>query len=220
MSKRIYEVVRILTLLVSFMSFPVLATEYTIEVQAGKESEDHTVQITAKTNIPGTIEVMGSVSLVGQSDDDVYIGDSKKFSITKGAGKVVFDTSDLPSGKYEAEVSFYPLWGFKDDTSKATGIDSNLEASKAIDIEGSGETSDSASAREEGQKWVMLNVIVGTSWSKGDWISRFGAWEEIPTKTRNPRIIKNYYFESIDMTIVANVLKDEVATWTIGKKGL
>lgn len=201
------------------VSCSALAAEYTIEVQA-EESAEHTVKMTAKTNIPGIIEVMGAVSLAGQSDDDVYIGNSKRFSITEGSGQVVFDTSSLPSGKYEAEVSFYPRWGFKDEISKATGIDSKLETSKAINIEGSGEASDSASAREEGQRWVMLNVIIGTPWSTGDWVSRFGSWEKIPTKTRNPDIIKNYYFKSIDMTIVANVLKDEVATWAKGRKGL
>lgn len=219
MSKHLSEIVRMALLFIFFMPCLALAEKFTIEIQS-EEEKDSSVEIIAKTNIPGSIEVMGGISLKGQADDDVYIGKSKKFLIIKGSGQVTIDTSDIPSGVYEAEVSFYPRWGFKDEASRSTGIDSSIETSKTINIEGSGESSDLAKTREEGQRWVMLNVITGTSWSKGDWISRFGTWETIPTETRNSRVIKNYYFKSIDMTIVVNILKDEVVTWGKGKDGL
>lgn len=219
MNMRIRRAMQALSIALLVMLEPAVASEYAIDIQT-EEIDRNTLKITASTNIPGIIEVMGSVSLAGQAADDVYIGESKKFILSQGAGQVVLDVSALPSGKYEAEISFYPRWGFKDEKSKASGIGSNIEVSKRIEIVGSGESAESASAREEGQRWVMLNVVVGTPWSTGELISRFGSWEEFPTKTRNPKIIKNYYFKSIDMTIVVNVLKDEVVTWKMGKKGL
>ena len=165
------------------------SNEYSIEIEA-RETDSKEVEITALTNIPGTIEVFGAVSLSGQKGDDVYIGVKEKFFIKSGVGSVNLSVNSIPSGNYDAEVKFYPRWGFKDDESKATGITENLKTAILIQLKGSGESAELASQREKGQRWVMENAYTGVPWTPGSWIEQFGFWKQLPTQSRNPEIIK------------------------------
>lgn len=70
------------------------------------------------------------------------------------------------------------------------------------------------------QQWVMENVFSGMPWDEAEWIRRFGAWEPLPVQDRNPAIISNLYFHEIDMTVVVNLLKEEVVTWRFGRGGV
>lgn len=193
--------------------------DYLISIQA-TESEKSKVTLSVTTNIPGTIELMASVNLANQAPDDTYIGKSERIKVTNGSAKTVIDVGSLPSGQYEAEAAFYPRWGFKDQESESTGINRNISATQPIVITGSGESKQSVATRNKNQKWVIENVIVGTPWKPDEWESRFGKREEIPVKSRNPEIIKNYYFPTLDMTIIVNTLKEEVVTWRMSKDGL
>ena len=219
MSNRLRKYLAVSFLVLSPLVLAQDNSEYSINIEA-RESDSKEVEISVTTNIPGTIEVFGAVSLSGQKGDDVYIGVKEKFFIKDGVGFVALDVNGIPSGDYDAEVNFYPRWGFKDDESRATGISENVRSSIPLKLEGSGESAELASQREEGQRWVMENAYSGVSWSPGYWIERFGFWKQIPTQSRNPEIIKNYYFESIDMTVIVNVLKSEIVTWRTGKDGL
>lgn len=195
-----------------------IAKEYSITVQA-IQIEGKKVRLSISSNIPGNIEIMAGVSLMGQAPTDTYIGKSERVKVSNGSSEVVIDVSDLPSGKYEAEANFYPRWGLQDEKSKLTGINHEISASQKIEIGGSGESSESVAKRNEGQKWVMENIIVGTSWNPSEWKERFGSREELPVTSMNPKIIKNYYFSSIDMTVIVNTLKVKVVTWRMGKDG-
>lgn len=75
--------------------------------------------------------------------------------------------------------------------------------------------------KDEGQRWVMTNVVPGMVWNPSFWRKRFGDFEEVPVQTGYDRAKKAYYFESIDMTIHVLVLRDppEIATWRLGRSG-
>ncbi len=84
-------------------------------------------------------------------------------------------------------------------------------------VSGSGESSESTMAMDEGRMWVMANVFIGTRWNPAEWMRRFGRSSSIQIDRGNPRIIKGWYFPSIDVTVFVNVLKGGVANWTWGK---
>jgi hypothetical protein len=193
---------------------------YALSVHS-RQLSDERVLIEITTNIPGTIELMAGLELVGQAPDDIFIGTHERVKVTNGAGKVIFDVSTLPSGEYEATAGFYPRWGFKDDESRATGITESLADAQLLSLRGSGEPASALIERNKGQNWVMDNAVpIGKAWEPSKWVNRLGMWKEIPVTTRNPRIIKNYYFESVDMTVVVNTLKNEIVTWRMGQEGL
>lgn len=193
--------------------------DYTLTVE-GEVVKDGRVQVNVRTNIPGVIELMAGISLADQAPDDVFIGKTERITVREGAGQTTFDVSDLPQGEYEAEASFYPEWGFQDERSEATGITDPIESRQPLSLDGSGESAESVAERNEGQRWVMENVTMGMTWKPTEWKQRFGDWEEFAATSRNPDVITNYYFESIDMTIVVNTLKDEIVTWRTGRDGL
>jgi len=192
--------------------------EYVITVKAN-EIEGKKVRLSIGSNIPGNTEIMAGLSLIGQAPEDTYIGKSERVRVSNGSAEIVIDISDLPSGEYTAEVNFYPMWGLQDEKSKLTGINYEISASQKIEISGSGESSELVAKRKAGQKWVMENIIVGTPWNPSEWEERFGSREELPVTSMNPNIIKNYYFPSIDMTVIVNTLKASVVTWRMGKDG-
>lgn len=192
---------------------------YSVSV-SGQNLNDGQVHLELRTNIPGTIELMASVSLADQAPDDTWIGKNERVRLVNGTGQATFDVSDLPTGQYEVEASFYPRWGFQDEKSRSSGVNESLEHSHPISLKGSGESSELVAQRNEDQQWVIENVIMGSEWDPSFWINRFGEWEEFPVTTRNPDIISNYYFESLDMTLIVNTLKDEVVVWRIGRDGL
>lgn len=180
---------------------------------------DGDVSIEIQTNIPGMIEVMAGIALSGQDEDETWIGKSERVTITNGQASVTLDTVDLPQGNYEAEVSFYPRWGFKDTKSQSTGITETLAASEPISIIGSGESAIDTQLKNKGQAWVIDNVTMGEPWHPADWRKRFGQYEEIPidSKALNPKIIKAYYFPKIDMTLIVNKLEAEIVIWRMGR---
>jgi hypothetical protein len=179
--------------------------------------EGNKVRLDVITDIPGTIEVMAGISLAGQAPNDVWIGVNDRARLTDGVGAATFDVSELPQGLYEAEVSYYPKWGPQDDVARASGANNEIDAFVAFRLTGSGESAQAAKFREEGQRWVMLNVEVGERWNPGFWEGKFGSMKELTVDRYNPDIIKAYYFESIDMTLIVNVLKGQIDTWRIGK---
>jgi hypothetical protein len=202
-------------------SSPTANDYYNLSV-VGKDLGDGRVQIDVKTNIPGVIEIAVSIDLANQEPTDIYIGTGTKLTLQNGSAQTILGVNELPKGNYEVEASFYPKWGFKDALSKQTGISANIESVFPLVLDGSGESVDSAKKRNDGQVWVMSNVNSGQKWDPSDWVNKYGSWQEIPlaNSSRNPEIIKNYYFSSIDMTIVVNVLKQEVVTFRLGREGL
>lgn len=193
------------------------AAEYKIEL-VSKVIGPSNVEVEISSNIPGTIDVMLGLGLVGQKPDDVFIGTNKRITIKNGRTSESIGDPELPAGEYEVEVSFYPRWGPQDSDAKAAGVDSEIHARQIVMLKGTGESPDAAQQRENDQRWVMENVYVGTRWDGFFWIERFGEPEQITTTRGNPNIIKAYYFKSLDMTIIVNELKGEVSTWRMGRK--
>jgi hypothetical protein len=109
-----------------------------------------------------------------------------------------------------------------DEVARRSGAQSRLHAMTKIRINGSGESISTVLRRENAQRWVMDNVIVGTPWKPREWIRRFGHFQPgpLPPEGWNPAIIKNYYFPSIDTTLTVNVLKGEIDTYKFGKRAL
>ena len=89
--------------------------EYSITVQA-IEIEGKKVRLSINSNIPGNIELMAGVSLMGQAPEDTYIGKSERVKVSNGISEIIIDVSDLPSGEYEAEANLYPTWGLQDES--------------------------------------------------------------------------------------------------------
>lgn len=80
-----------------------------------------------------------------------------------------------------------------------------------------GESVEDVKRHNEGRRWVMLNVYMGQEWDPAFWMLKFGEWKQLEVDRHNPAIIKAYYFESIDMTLIVNVLKGEIVTWRDGE---
>ena len=194
-----------------------VAAKFNIEV-APRVVGPNKVEVNVTSNIPGTVEVMLSLDLAGQKPTDTYIGVSKRIALKTGTTKTVIGKPDLPAGKYYVEVSFYPKWGPKDEVAKQAGAKFEIHARKLITLKGSGQSAHAVVKRKNDQSWVMKNVGIGTRWNYSYWVKRFGSPEQLRTTRWNPKIIKAYYFKSLDMTIFVNVLKHEVAIWRLGRK--
>jgi len=200
---------------------PAAATDYKISI-ATLLLEGSKVKVDIITNVPGEIEVVADLTIVGQAPDDTVIGTRGEYIlIHNGEGQTILDGSTLPTGEYEVEVSLYPRWGLKDDVSKACGLKQDLgysiSARALVTLTGTGESAEVVKKRNQGQRWVKSNVFVGTKWDPSSWVAKFGSWEELKLTSGNPQILKMLYFESIDMTLTVNVLKGEIVTWQSGK---
>jgi hypothetical protein len=195
---------------------PVVHREYTLSIKPDVFPNGN-VLLDVETNIPGTIEVSAGLSLPGQGENDIWVGKNKYIRIVGGKGSVTLSTGDLPKGEYNAEVSFFPQWGFKDAMSRATGITDKLTASSRISLKGSGASTSEVLFKKNGQKWVMEHVNMGDPWRPAEWVKRFGHYQEIPVDYGNHRILKAYYFPRIDITLTVNILKGEISIWSLGK---
>lgn len=194
-----------------------LAAEFKIEL-VSKVVGPSEVKVEVTSTIPGIIDVMVGLGLVGQKPDDVFIGINKRITLKNGRATATVGKPGLPAGKYEVEVSFYPRWGPQDSAAKAAGVNSEIHARQTVTLKGTGESPEAAQQRENDQRWVMENVYVGTRWNRSSWIGRFGEPQQLITTRWNPDIMKAYYFKSLDMTIFVNKLKGEVSHWRMGRK--
>lgn len=195
---------------------PVAHKEYALSIKP-EILPSGDVRLDVETNIPGNIEVSAGLSLHGQAENDIWVGKSEYIRIVGGKGTVNLSTGDLPKGEYDAEVSFFPQWGFKDAMSRATGITDKLTSSSRLTLMGSGQSVADVLFKKNGQKWVMTHVNLGDPWDAAEWVKRFGRYQEIPIDYGNPRILKAYYFPRIDITLTVNILKGEISIWSLGK---
>jgi hypothetical protein len=63
----------------------------------------------------------------------------------------------------------------------------------------------------------MWDNINETTWDKNKFIKGLGNCVELKVSNRNPKIIKAYYFQDVDMTIYVSKPKMEVLAWREGK---
>jgi hypothetical protein len=157
---------------------------------------------------------------------DTFIGtDFIKVPIVNGKGKGNINGLDLalpvgsklPAGTYDVQVKFYPKWAENEAVASEAGIKNPIQGKAIIKLDGSGASAASAKARAEGQRWVILNVSSGMAWEPHFWKKKFGTWQEVENRGEgNPKILKLYYFKSVDMTLLVNVLKGEIVTYRQG----
>ena len=194
--------------------------KYSLDVTAHTIG-DGKVELDITTNIPGTIAVMANIDLRNQKGDDLYVGtDNGDVLVAHGMGKAVLDVSKLPSGKYQADIGFYPGWGFKDAVSRATGIKNNISITKPIEFASHGTVSASEQISEkQNQIWVMNHALPETPWKPAEWRRRFGASVFVPVvdDTWDPSIVKDYYFRSIDMRIRVNTRLHQIMGFEMGR---
>jgi len=192
--------------------------DYKIGLTA-KTVSNHQVEFNVTTNIPLPIEVMASVNLKGQNPDDTYVGYSKKIFLKESNQIFVLNTAskNLPRGNYIAEVTFYPRWGAKKGSPKASKLKKTISGSFEISLQGTSESAEEVQEINEMQRWVMENVIIGTPWDRKTFIGKLGNCQEFRVQNRNPNIIKSYYFPKPNITIIVNIYKNSVVTWRKGK---
>ncbi len=192
--------------------------EYKIKVSAAEISTTK-VDFTVSTNLPLPVEVMAGVSLQGQKDSDTWIGYNQKVMLKKTTQifSLSFPKKPLPSGKYDAEVTFYPRWGAKKGNPNAAKIGRNIEGVSFVNLSGDGQNAEDRMERDRLQLWVMENVNPATSWDNHALTTKLGEREIVAVKRMNPNIIKGYYFPKVDMTIYVNVLKHEYVTFRKGR---
>ncbi|MFT6474994.1 hypothetical protein [Qipengyuania profunda] len=187
-----------------------------ISLDASPQS-DTQIRFVVTTNLPTPVEVMAGVALAGQKPDDVFIGHSERVTLASPRTEFVLDTSSarnaLPSGEYDAEVSFYPRWG-AENGNPAAKTAPELEATDRITLGGSGEDRADAERRNELQRWVMGNIGMNVPWNRESFEARLGPAEKGPSTMS--RLHDAYYFPDADMTFLVNRLKNEVTVWRVG----
>lgn len=194
------------------------AEKFELAVDASPTGSDK-VHFAVTTNIPLPVEVMATVSLTGQKDDDVYIGtDNTRITLDKPTTEFDLRTVDvhgepLPEGEYEAEVSFYPRWGAKNEAAK--DVPETEAVSTKFSLTNKSRTADEAKRGNEQQRWVMENVISGTPWDEGKFVAQLGKYEKSPATLSH--LHDAYYFAGPDMTLIVNRLKGEVTVWRKGR---
>lgn len=178
--------------------------QYTLSCLPG-ELTDKQLTVAIRTNIPGTIKVSVSLTIVGQRDDEVFIGTSMDANVVNGSGSAVLDISTLPSGNYTLGAAFYPFWGFSDEMSRATRIkdDIHTTARKPIVLNKGNQSAIDQKIKLQGQLWVMEHVNSDLTWSEEFWKLKFGDFEEVAVDSQLS-VMKGYYFKRIDMTIFVN----------------
>lgn len=186
---------------------------------------DGMVEITIETDIAGPIEVMAGVDLLGQEDGDVFIGASERLKIDQSPQTVTIpimeqDGSLIPTGEYEATVSFYPWWGADDAPAETKALTEEIEATLAISIDGSGEAAEDvqASMNADAQmREYLWNIEPKQRFDAAELAERLGASERVEVKNRGVAIV-GWYFEKPDVTVFQNTNNGEIATWREGKQ--
>lgn len=184
------------------------------------------VEADIQTNIPDAVTLSLSLGLSGQRPNDIFIGTEYiKVPIANGRGSAMIDgtmgvfprESQLPAGNYNVEASFYPYWPENAAIASKLGITKPIVGKALVELHASGTSVDVAIMKADGRKWVMQNVTSGMEWDPHFWKSKFGAYQELKYNGRgNPRILKMYYFTTIDMTLMVNSLKKEIETYRMG----
>lgn len=225
-----YIVILISILIVQLSAATVFSTSnYWIKVRPTVIGP-YSVLVDIQTNIPGSVSLGANLELMGLKSSDTFIGTQfTKVSINNGKGSTVIDANlkntmpgrkggfKLPSGSYNVVVSFHPLWHENKQFAKENNIEKNIEGKATVKLTASGEASKNTKKMLEGQRWLMENVVPGDKWDPVFLEKKFGPYLELEyLGDFNPRIIKLYYFKSIDITITVNVHKMIIDTWDIG----
>jgi hypothetical protein len=188
----------------------------------------YTIDLEIETNIPGSITLAGSLSLNGQPNNVVIGTEFIRIPVSEGKAKITLDGREntrpsgknLPTGNYDVEIAFHPLWKENSATANDAKIKESIKWVKAVQLSASGKPPDDiikAITAKRDQMKALLSITVGQPWDPKFWRTKYGKMEEVEYKGElNPSIIKMYYIESIDLTLMVNDLKKQIVTATTG----
>lgn len=187
-----------------------------IRIQAN-QNDNHTVSFLIETNIPLPIEAMASLDLKWQSDDDTYIGSSKRIEIKKTPFEFTIDLTEdeLPNGEYVANINFYPVWWAKNELAKK--IENEISAAQDIIISNWYWTPQERKELKDNQLWVMENLWAGTERNINTVKSKIWNYEEIDV-IKNPIVVQAFYFPKADVTIFVSKPKKNIITYKFWKE--
>ncbi|WP_417677593.1 hypothetical protein [Pseudodonghicola sp.] len=188
---------------------------YEISVEATAISA-YKVLLKVQTTIPLPVDVMASVSIKDQKPTDTYIGASRRVTLNTPEQIIEIDGSseNLPRGAYFAEVTFYPRWGAESGPAAAKKIKEEISGQDSVALAGSGASKDDTDRKNDSQKWVMLNVEIGTPWNENLFVSKLGRFTK---SAADLNLHDAYYFPDTDMTIIVSRIKGTVAIWRMGR---
>jgi hypothetical protein len=184
------------------------------------------------SNVPGIVEVIVALELVGLKGEDAGIGLQQNLKLATGVTGVVHfdgqkdqnpmlpDQKALSDGSYVAEVTLYPNWGLIDGPAKGSRLDRELTSkTKAVVMRCGGTSAASVKKRVADRGWVMRTVYTGLPWKRAVWTRRLGEYRQEPYRegSWNSRTTAAYYFPSVDMTLLVNTQKQEVLTFHEGR---
>jgi hypothetical protein len=172
-----------------------------------------------ETNIPLPVEIMVGAALHGQGPKDTYIGRDLRMTLSTSpqAFSIPIDQDGgLPTGTYDVEATFYPLWGAKNGPEAAQAISTEISASKPLSLRGSGEPSTKAIHRKEARYWLMSSTAMGDAWNLSKFETKLGKGEEFKPTGAND-LVTAYYFPDADVTLFVNKYKNEMMTYRMGR---
>lgn len=168
-------------------------------------------------NVPLPIEVMAEVSLAGQADQDVWIGNNRRVRLDQETTTFTVNASrqdhPLPRGEYVADVQFYPRWGAAGNSAAANLPE--LRAEDRVDLRGAGGSRADAELRNERRRWVMGTLGMNEPWDERAFVARLGEYQKYPSDLSH--LHDAYYFPGADVTLLVNRLRQEVTVWRLGR---
>lgn len=195
---------------------------------------DYQVAVEIDTTLPDGAILSLELRRTGLTEDDPFVGtETQDVPVNGGAASLLIDAQQnaAPSiefftqGKYDVVATFSELTDGNERFAqqlKTQGED--IEVTKSINMRGNGKTQKAFQAllaqerkKRDGRQWVMSNVHGGYPWDPDFWNKKFGTWENFDPPTGNPQILRMMYFPSIDVTLLVNIYKNEIATWSLGR---
>jgi len=195
----------------------VLPSEATLEVVPNVLDENR-VEFSIETSLPLPVTVNTSIGLKGQAPEDTYIGyNGGRVELKNQRTVVVLDTSQasmpLPSGAYNAEVSFFPAWGAEGNPLAASAPE--LRDSVEISLVGTGGTVESARRRDELRGWIMEKVYSNSPWNQKQMEQKLGSSEQLVADRSHA--LDAFYFPDADATMIVNRSRSTVLIWRFGR---
>ncbi|MBX7501705.1 hypothetical protein K3181_09645 [Qipengyuania sp. YG27] len=178
---------------------------------------DTQIQFIVSTNAPLPIEIMADVTLAGQLDHETWIGEQRKVTLDEQSTSFVLDTTlngkSLPTGEYEAEVSYYARWGAARNP-RASNVP-DMSATQSITLGGSGETAEHAKAQARMQRWVLGEMDLNRVWSDAELQARLGRFESYDSPNAVRSVI--YYFPDADVSLFIDPTRGKILTYELGR---
>ena len=108
---------------------------------------DFKVQVDVETNLPNGSTLAAKITKHGLRESVLFVGtDFVKFVVSNGVASALINAemnaqpsiNHITKGKYDVEVTFYPMWRENREIANMLGIRTEIEAIKVIELIGNG----------------------------------------------------------------------------------